>query len=89
MPAKLHLCHAFFRLGREDEAWKLAKEIQKADAYNIQAYNIGLLEAEMKGFTVREDPDFVLKMPARDMTIYGERALELLRSRRKSGEVIF
>jgi tetratricopeptide (TPR) repeat protein len=83
LPAKVHLCHAYFRLGRENEAWTLAKEIQKADAYNIQAYNIGLLEAEMKGFTVREDPDFVLKMPARDMAIYGERALELLRDAKR------
>lgn len=79
LTAKLHLCHALFRLGREDEAWKLAKEIREADTYNIQAYNIGLLEAEMKGFTVREEPDFVLKMPARDVAIYGDRALELLR----------
>lgn len=79
LPAKLHLCHAFFRLGREEEAWKLAKEIRASDGYNIQAYNIGLLEAEMKGFTVKEDPDFVLKMPARDLAIYGDRALELLR----------
>jgi tetratricopeptide (TPR) repeat protein len=79
LPAKLHLCHALFRLGREDEAWKLAKEIRDADSYNIQAYNIGLLEAEMKGFTVREEPDFVLKMPSRDVAIYGDRALELLR----------
>jgi tetratricopeptide (TPR) repeat protein len=73
------LCHAFFRLGREEEAWKLAKEIREADTYNIQAYNIGLLEAEMKGFNVREEPDFVLKMPSRDAVIYGERALALLR----------
>lgn len=79
LTAKLHLCHAFFRLGREEEAWTLAKEIREADGYNIQAYNIGLLEAEMKGFTVRQEPDFVLKMPARDAVIYGDRALELLR----------
>ncbi|MFZ4766372.1 MAG: tetratricopeptide repeat protein, partial [Roseimicrobium sp.] len=79
LPAKLHLCHALFRLGREDEAWKLAQQIREADAYNIQAYNIGLLEAEMKGFTVREEPDFVMKMPARDAAIYGDRALQLLR----------
>lgn len=79
LPAKLQLCHAYFRLGREDEAWQLAKEIREADAYNIQAYNIGLLEAEMKGFSVRTEADFVLKMPQRDLAIYGDRALELLR----------
>ena len=78
LTAKLHLCHALFRLGKEDEAWILAKEIREADGYNVQAYNIGLLEAEMKGFKVRETPDFVLKMPARDEAIYADRALELL-----------
>lgn len=79
LEAKLQLCHALFRLGREDEAWKLGEEIRKADAYNVQAYNIGLLEAEMKGFAVRTEPDFVLKMPTRDAAIYGDRALQLLR----------
>lgn len=77
--AKLELCHALFRLGREEEAWKLAAEIRQADAYNVQAYNIGLLEAEMKGFAVRTEMDFTLKMPQRDAAIYGDRALELLR----------
>lgn len=79
LSAKLHLCHDLFRLGQEEEAWQLAGEVRKADAYNIQAYNIGLLEAEMKGFTVREEPDFVLKMPVRDAAIYGDRALVILR----------
>ena len=83
LPAKLHLCQALFRLGQEDEAWKLAKEVRDADGYNVQAYNIGLLEAEMKGFKVRETPDFVLKLPARDDAIYGDRALELLTEAKK------
>ena len=83
LPAKLHLCQALFRLGEEEEAWKLAKEVRDADGYNVQAYNIGLLEAEMKGFKVRETPDFVLKLPARDDAVYGDRALELLTEAKK------
>lgn len=79
LSAKLQLCHDLFRLGQETEAWQLAREVREADAYNIQAYNIGLLEAEMEGFSVREEPDFVLKMPARDAAIYGDRALVILR----------
>ncbi|RBP47906.1 tetratricopeptide repeat protein [Roseimicrobium gellanilyticum] len=78
LSAKVHLCQALFRLGKEDEAWKVAKEVRDADGYNVQAYNIGLLEAEMKGFKVRETPDFVLKLPAKDDAVYGDRALELL-----------
>lgn len=83
LPAKVQLCHVLFRLGQEAEAWKLAEEIRKADAYNIQAYNIGLLEAEMKGFAVRKEADFLMKMPSRDAAIYGDRALELLRDAKK------
>lgn len=79
LSAKLQLCHDLFHLGQESEAWQLAREVREADAYNIQAHNIGLLEAEMKGFSVREEPDFVLKMPARDAAIYGDRALVILR----------
>jgi tetratricopeptide (TPR) repeat protein len=79
LPAKLYLCQALFRLGHEEEAWKLAKEVRDADGYNVQAYNIGLLEAEMKGFKVRETPDFVLKLPEKDDVVYGDRALALLK----------
>lgn len=79
LTAKLQLCHVLFRLGQETEAWQLAREVREADAYNIQAYNIGLLEAEMKGFSVREEADFVLKMPVRDAAIYGDRTLVILR----------
>lgn len=79
LPAKLYLCQALFRLGNEEEAWKLAKEVRDADGYNVQAYNIGLLEAEMKGFKVRETPDFVLKLPEKDDALYGDRALALLK----------
>ncbi|QIF01205.1 tetratricopeptide repeat protein [Roseimicrobium sp. ORNL1] len=79
LPAKLYLCQALFRLGNEEEAWKLAKEVRDADGYNVQAYNIGLLEAEMKGFKVRETPDFVLKLPEKDDAVYGDRALALLK----------
>lgn len=84
LSAKLQLCHDLFRLGQEAEAWQLAREVREADAYNIQAYNIGLLEAEMKGFTVREEVDFVLKMPARDAEIYGDRALVILREAKQA-----
>ncbi|MBB5039468.1 peptidase MA family metallohydrolase [Prosthecobacter dejongeii] len=79
LPAKVQLCHDLLRLGEEDEAWKLAAEIRDHDGYNIQAHNIGLLEAQMKGYVTQSYDDFILKMPKRDWPIYGERALTLLR----------
>lgn len=77
--AKLQLARDLFRLGQEEEAWKLTKEVRDADGYNVQAHNLGLLEEEMKKFYTRSEPDFLLRMPRRDYDIYGDRALELLR----------
>jgi len=82
MAAKVALCHDLFRLGHEEEAWKLAQEIREADGYNIQAHNIGLLEDEMSGFVSLEQDGFILRMPKRDRVIYADRALELLREAR-------
>jgi hypothetical protein len=79
LPAKVQLCHDLLRLGDEEEAWKLAAEIRQQDGYNVQAHNIGQLEKEMRGYTTKSYPDFILKMPKRDWPIYGESALALLR----------
>ncbi|MEN3941142.1 tetratricopeptide repeat protein [Prosthecobacter sp. SYSU 5D2] len=79
LPAKVQLCHDLLRLGDEEEAWKLAADIRQQDGYNIQAHNIGQLEKEMRGYTTKSYPDFILKMPKRDWPIYGESALALLR----------
>ncbi len=79
LPAKVQLCHDLLRLGEEDEAWKLAAAIRAEDAFDVQAHNVGRLEAQMRGFVTQRTDDFVLKMPARDWPVYGSRALELLR----------
>lgn len=78
-PAMVQLCHDLLRLGHEDEAWKLAAAVRSQDRYNVQAHNIGLLEEEMRGYTTQVFDDFILKMPAKEWPIYGERALALLR----------
>ena len=79
LPAKVQLCHVLMRLGHEDEAWKLAEEIRATDGYNLQAHNIGLLEKEVAKFVIKTFDDFIIKLPARDWDVYGERALTLLR----------
>ncbi len=79
LAAKAQLCHVLMRLGREEEAWKLAAEIREADGYNIQAHNLGLLEKEVARHAVKSYDDFIIKMPEREWEVYGERALVLLR----------
>lgn len=84
LPAKVQLCHALMRLGHEEEAWTLAAEIREADGYNLQAHNIGLLEQEVAKFVTKSFSDFILRLPARDWEVYGERALVLLREARQA-----
>lgn len=83
LPAKVQLCHVLMRLGKEDEAWKLAGEIRESDGYNLQAHNIGLLEKEVEKFITKSFDDFIIRLPQRDWDVYGERALTLLREARK------
>ncbi len=78
LEAKLQLSRDLLRLGHEDEAWRLAKEVRDADGYNVQAHNLGLLEKEMKGFVTREQDGFILRLPKLDEQIYADRALALL-----------
>lgn len=79
LQARLQLSNDLLRLGEEAEAWTLAEEVRKADGYNVQAHNLGLLEKEIDGYVEKKFEDFTLKMPAREWPIYGERALSLLR----------
>jgi tetratricopeptide (TPR) repeat protein len=83
LPAKLQLANDLLRLGQEDEAWKLAKEMRESDGYNVQAHNIGLLEKEMLEFITRNEDGFLLRLPKRDNAVYGERVLALLKEGRR------
>ena len=49
-----------------------------ADPYNVLAFNLTILRDEMKNFRTVETPKFTLRMPAEEVEIYGDRALELL-----------
>lgn len=76
--AKLQLANDLLRLGKENEAWKLAQSVAEADPYNVAAYNLALLQDEMKGFATLRTADFVINMPKNEMPIYGQQALYLL-----------
>ncbi|MFK5923508.1 MAG: peptidase MA family metallohydrolase [Verrucomicrobiota bacterium] len=76
--ATLQLADDLLRLGDEKEAWKLAAAVAEADPYNVAAYNLGLLQAEMDNFTTIETSDFTMRLPKNEAPIYGDQALFLL-----------
>ena len=78
LPAKLQLCHDLLRLGEEKEAFELAAGIRAVDGYNVLAHNLGTLEKQIGQFAEERTPHFTVKMPAREQSVYGRRAVELL-----------
>ncbi len=76
--ATLQLADDLLRLGDEEDAWKLAAAVAKADPYNVAAFNLGLLHDEMEKFITLENKDFVIRMPKNEVGIYGDHALYLL-----------
>ena len=77
-PARVQLAQDLLRLGREDEGWALAAEAHKADAYNIEAFNLTTLHDQLEKFTVLTSPHFRVRMATTEAPIYGDRALTLL-----------
>jgi len=76
--AKAQLAQDLLRLGEEGEGWKLAQEVQKQDGYDVQAYNLVALHDKMARFVTLTNDDFLLRMDAREASIYGAQALRLL-----------
>ncbi|MEZ6051902.1 MAG: tetratricopeptide repeat protein [Planctomycetaceae bacterium] len=78
LQAKRQAAQDLLRLGRVDEGWKLADEVQQADGYDVTAYNLATLRDEMSEFTTLEDETFILRMNAHEARVYGQRVLDLL-----------
>ncbi|MCA9025153.1 MAG: tetratricopeptide repeat protein [Planctomycetaceae bacterium] len=78
LPAKRQAAQDLLRLGRVDEGWKLADEVQQADGYDVTAYNLTTLRDEMSEFTTLEDETIILRMHAHEARVYGQRVLDLL-----------
>ena len=83
LPAKLQLANDLMRLGREEEAFKLAEEVGEADPYEVLAYNLTILRDQIAKFQTIESPDFTIRMPADEAAIYGDRAMEILTESKK------
>jgi tetratricopeptide (TPR) repeat protein len=79
LPAKAQLANDLLRLGGHDEeAWKLAAEVQKADPYDVVAYNLTELHDAIAHFRTLTSEHFLVKMDPREAEIYGADALALL-----------
>ena len=79
VPAKTELAQDLLRLGQEDEGWKLADEILEADAYNVVAHNLTVLQENLAQFRSIEEDGLIARMDAVEAEIYGGRVIELLK----------
>ncbi|MBI3417198.1 MAG: tetratricopeptide repeat protein [Verrucomicrobia bacterium] len=78
LPAKNQLAQDLLRLGEEEEGWRLADEVYKQDAYDVSAFNLVTLHESLAKFHTVTNESFLLRMSAREVEIYGGRALALL-----------
>ncbi len=83
MPAKVQLSQDLLRLGQEEEGWRLAREVNEADAYNVTAFNLVNLEENIEKFAVIENEHFVIRMDKQEAVVYGDQVLQLLMEARK------
>lgn len=79
LPAKAQLANDLLRLGgHDDEAWQLAEEVQKADPYDVVAYNLTELHDAIAHFQTLSSAHFTVKMDPHEAEIYGPSVLALL-----------
>ncbi len=82
LPARIQLAQDLLRLGQEQEGWKLADEVHKQDAYNVEAYNLANLRDNMAKFKTLQADGFIVRMDAHEADVYGDEVLELLKQAR-------
>src|SRR5690606_16104853 len=62
LPAKGQLAQDLLRLGKDEEGWKLAQEVQEADPYNVFAYNLVTLRESLAKFQTLTSEHFLVRM---------------------------
>ncbi|MGV3531062.1 MAG: peptidase MA family metallohydrolase, partial [Chthoniobacteraceae bacterium] len=78
LPAKAQLAQDLLRLGKDDEGWKLAEEVQTADPYNVFAYNLVTLRESLSKFKTLTSQHFIVRMDPKEAEVYGDRVVALL-----------
>lgn len=82
LPSKGELATDLLRLGEEDEGWKLVDEVNKADPYDVTAYNLVTLHGVMNGYRTLKSDHFEIKMDPREADIYGGELVKMLETER-------
>jgi tetratricopeptide (TPR) repeat protein len=78
LPAKIQLAQDLLRLGNDEEGWKLADEVQKADPYDVVAFNLTELRDTIAHFQTLKSEHFQVRMEPREAEVYGADVLALL-----------
>ncbi len=78
VPAKIQLAQDLLRLGRDEEGWQLADEVQKADPYDVVAFNLTTLHDTIAHFQTLKSPHFQIRMDPIEAQVYGAEVIALL-----------
>ncbi|MEO6740917.1 MAG: tetratricopeptide repeat protein [Chthoniobacteraceae bacterium] len=78
VPAKIQLAQDLLRLGHDEEGWQLADEVQKADPYDVVAFNLTELRDTIAHFQTLKSEHFQVRMEPREAAVYGADVLALL-----------
>jgi tetratricopeptide (TPR) repeat protein len=84
LPATAQLASDLLRLGDEAEGWALAQAVHERDEYDVEAYNLVTLRDTMNKYAALTNDDFVIRMAAPEVAVYGPRVLSLLRRAKES-----
>jgi tetratricopeptide (TPR) repeat protein len=79
LPASALLANDLLRLGDEAEGWSLAQSVHERDEYDVEAFNLVTLRDTMAKYAALSNDDFVIRMAAPEIAVYGPRVLSLLR----------
>lgn len=79
LPAKAQLASDLLRLGEEAEGWALAQAVHEKDEYDVEAFNLVTLRDTMAKYAALTNDDFVVRMAAPEVAVYGPRVMALLR----------
>lgn len=78
LPAKMQLAQDLLRLGQDEEGWRLVEEVQKADPYDVVAFNLATLRDRLAKFQTLTSEHFTVRMEPREAAVYGKDVLALL-----------
>jgi tetratricopeptide (TPR) repeat protein len=78
LAAKTLLGQNLLRLGDEEGGWKLIREVQERDKYDVETYNLMLLHDELEAFELIEIDQFAVRMTPEQAAVFGPQVVALL-----------